>query len=380
MASIAPLYVFGVKKDIRQNLAYVDEHTFVYVAGQYLVVYRHVNYFLLCLLLDHTDISTVSTQSSRSSLPSEKMRAWSPPSPSAPIGAHWLSHTVARRQISPSSICPPSRSARCAALIVILTKANAECVQGLMDTESNTTEYVWMAFSPDCNSLITQGNGPEWNLGYWTWEKARGPWAIVRPSSQATQDVTMLSFNPTDNTHLCASGDGIFKLYRFSDNNLKQLAYQKLDMHNFKSHVWLSEDRLVAGTTEGQLLLLEGGELKNKFSLYADDGPTPRDKSVDCLAVYARGFLCASGGLIHFFEKSDESNNYKKQREESLPKDLPVAQFITSLVLSPSEDFLVCTTNLGQIYTMVLTQNELSDAVKVASSFHIRMSAHDIFV
>ena len=75
MASIAPLYVFGVKKDIRQNLAYVDEHTFVYVAGQYLVVYRHVNYFLLCLLLDHTDISTVSTQSSRSSLPSEKMRA-----------------------------------------------------------------------------------------------------------------------------------------------------------------------------------------------------------------------------------------------------------------------------------------------------------------
>ena len=40
MASLTPVAAFGVKSDIRQNIAYLDEHQFAYVAGQLLVVHR----------------------------------------------------------------------------------------------------------------------------------------------------------------------------------------------------------------------------------------------------------------------------------------------------------------------------------------------------
>jgi len=76
-----------------------------------------------------------------------------------------------------------------------------------------------------------------------------------------------VSFNPQDNTQLCVVGNGIFKLFRYSEGNLKQFAFQKMEPQNFLCHTWLSDERIIAGTDNGRLLLFESGELKNEFSV-----------------------------------------------------------------------------------------------------------------
>ena len=85
-----------------------------------------------------------------------------------------------------------------------------------------------------------------------------------------------MSFNPQDNTQLCVIGQGIFKLFRYSEGNLKQFAFQKLDPQNFLSHTWLTDEKIVAGTDTGRLLLFESGELRNEFNLTETDAPISR--------------------------------------------------------------------------------------------------------
>lgn len=92
-----------------------------------------------------------------------------------------------------------------------------------------------------------------------------------------------VSFNPQDNTQLCVVGQGIFKLFRYSEGNLKQFAFQKLDPQNFLSHVWLSDEKIVAGTDTGRLLLFESGELRNEF--HVNGGASPVGKWVDCQSI-----------------------------------------------------------------------------------------------
>lgn len=40
-----------------------------------------------------------------------------------------------------------------------------------------------------------------------------------------------------------------------------------MEPQNFICHTWLSDERIVAGTDNGRLLLFESGELKNEFSV-----------------------------------------------------------------------------------------------------------------
>lgn len=79
-----------------------------------------------------------------------------------------------------------------------------------------------------------------------------------------------VTFNPQDNTQLCVIGNGIFKLFRYSEGNLKQFAWnQKLEHHNYLCQAWVSDERVIVGTDTGKLLLLEAGELKNEFNVAA---------------------------------------------------------------------------------------------------------------
>lgn len=70
-----------------------------------------------------------------------------------------------------------------------------------------------------------------------------------------------------DNTQICVIGNGIFKLFRYTEGNLKQFAFQKLEPQNYLCQTWVSDERVVVGTDNGKLLLFEAGELKNEFTL-----------------------------------------------------------------------------------------------------------------
>ena len=83
-----------------------------------------------------------------------------------------------------------------------------------------------------------------------------------------------MTFNPQDNTQLCVVGNGIFKLFRYSEGNLKQFAFQKMEPQNFLCQAWVSDERIIAGTDTGRLLLFESGELKNEFHVRNASAPT----------------------------------------------------------------------------------------------------------
>ena len=360
MATLSPVCAFGIKASVKnvsdcssclwvssashhrlpiplfahtsQNVAYIDENTILYVAGSQLVLFNTDNRSQKFLSLGEGcgAVTCIALAPSRRLL--AVAHAANPPATPGPTIAVYDLHALKRRKL-------------------------------LTDAECKASEYACMAFSADSKDLITQSAAPEWALAYWTWEKSRGPWATTKPSPTSLP-VTTISLNPSDSTNVCVSGQNVFKLYRFADNSLKQLAFQKLDQHHFRSHAWLGEDRIIAGTANGHLLLLEAGELKNEFSLFPDD-KMPADTNVEFLVPYSRGFICAAGGSVHIFDKADDSKQYKKQREEVLPTDLPVSQFIKSISVSPSEDYIAVVTNQSQLYTMVLSHTDQPDILKV---------------
>ncbi len=69
-----------------------------------------------------------------------------------------------------------------------------------------------------------------------------------------TQSHTSPHLTTDDSTHLSVIGDGFIKLYRFTDGALKQLAFPKTENLVFSAHTWLSDNRLIVGTTTGVLV------------------------------------------------------------------------------------------------------------------------------
>lgn len=65
-------------------------------------------------------------------------------------------------------------------------------------------------------------------------------------------------------------GDGVLKLLRFADGNLKQTNFQKLELQNFLTHAWMSEDRIIVGTDLGKLYLFELAELRWEYKITLD--------------------------------------------------------------------------------------------------------------
>lgn len=81
-------------------------------------------------------------------------------------------------------------------------------------------------------------------------------------------------------------GSGIFKCFKTAENSLKLLtsALAKRDPQNYMAHAWLPEgerERMVLGTDTGELLIIEGTELKATLQL--DPGST-----VHSIAAYAK--------------------------------------------------------------------------------------------
>lgn len=59
--------------------------------------------------------------------------------------------------------------------------------------DTNSTEIVSIAFSPDSKHLITQTGSPDWTLYYWSWEKSKiMAFAKVTTNSQSNATVTQV--------------------------------------------------------------------------------------------------------------------------------------------------------------------------------------------
>lgn len=218
----------------------------------------------------------------------------------------------------------------------------------LTHPESRTKEFICICFSPDSKYLVTLGSAPNFIMLYWAWEKSQGPMASVRCSSEADAPVYRVTVNPQDNTNVCVSGLNALKMYRYTEGNFKQLAFQKVE-ENVLCQAWLPDDGLVCGTESGKVLLFQNHELKSEIRLH---------ERLTSLAALANGFLCgtASGNVLHYART--DNKDYALKREVAVPSEPGRIQAIHHFAVSPSEESMLCSTSMRQLYTMTLTDGE----------------------
>jgi hypothetical protein len=71
---------------------------------------------------------------------------------------------------------------------------------------------------------------------------------------------------------ICVVGDGVLKMFRYQDGNLKTLVHVKMaEPQNFLSQAWVSETQIVVGTDQNTVMLFEGQELKAEFVVHGDN-------------------------------------------------------------------------------------------------------------
>lgn len=328
MSSLAELEVhrvFGLKADARDNLCFVDESTVVYPAGSTLVTYN----------------------------PQTQEQRFIPGSDGA-VGYTAMAVSPNRRYVALAE----GGEAPCVGIYDLHTQKRRKV---LTDPESEGAQIVSLAFSPDSKYLVTLGG----SLLYWTWEKSRGPMARIAVSgSQA-------SFSPTDNTQLCVTGEGVFRLFRYQEGMLKQLAAPKLDGQACLCHAWLTETRVVVGTDRAKVLVFDSGELRGELDAFT--GHAADELRVEHVAQLGAGFVAGGTfGLLEVFEAVEDT--FRSTKLQQVPQDTGGAQAISTIAVAPSGQMLALATNAAQLYSLSLMAVE-EDAAEpmvepMAERFH----------
>lgn len=350
IAVAQPHHMFGLRSNISGNISYLDEQTIVFPSGNQVVRFN------------------VDQKQQRFMPGSDKTQ-----------GMSAIALSPNRRYIAIAE-----RAEKPTVTIFDLLHDQSKKRKTLTCPELQTQEFVCLSFSPDSKYLIAQGGKPEWTLVYWVWEKSK-IMATMKTTNQSSHPVYQVSFNPHDNTQICATGNHIFKLFRYAEGNLKQFGFQKMEPQNFLSHAWVSDERVVVGTDSGHIHMFENGEMKADIHVLAASSSEPRqsismipedtsasgnapDRRITAIVPYSKGFACSAGlGTVHLYEKTDDRDYYRKVRIVKVPADPhstdptdAESQIILSLTVSPSEETLVAATDRSQLYSIALSSAELS--------------------
>ncbi|XP_037535006.1 cilia- and flagella-associated protein 57 [Nematolebias whitei] len=344
-ASSQSSFMFGLRTGAANSLCFLDEQTVVYPGGSSCVCHNFV----------HRRQRFISASEK-----SQDIRA--------------LALSPSRRYLAVSE-----RAEKASITVFDLHHEQGRKRKPLTAGDMLVQEFLCMAFSPDSKYLIGQTGGPEWMLIFWYWEKNR-VLATVKTTT-SNNPVTQVSFNPHNNVQLCVTGTGVLKLFRYSEGALKQSSAAKMDSVNFLCHAWTSEQRVIAGTDTGRLLVSECGDLRKEIRMTSAAVEGHADRQVEVKRIkeaftneglafsritailpYSKGFICSTGpGTVCLFEKTQE-DSYRMSRE-ILVNSNPCSDVLTpadcqeidTMSVSPAEETLAISTNQGQLYSISLS-------------------------
>ncbi|TPX47853.1 hypothetical protein SeLEV6574_g02417 [Synchytrium endobioticum] len=217
--------------------------------------------------------------------------------------------------------------------------------------------------------------------------------------------VTEVSFHPKDESVISVVGPGILRLFRYQEGQLKPIATPKVDNRMFSCHTWTQTPQLIVGSEDGRILVFSAmGELISEMSNI--HGPDQTVRPVTCLVTTAKGVVAGgTNGAVCVYERGDESlapNNtsqadtenerrigtlpsemkknssagtaavqmtevLKKSRDLTLPDE---NARISNMALGGSEDELVCSTEGGQMYIVVMASAEIKGDEPMFSSLN----------
>ncbi|XP_034157779.2 cilia- and flagella-associated protein 57-like [Pangasianodon hypophthalmus] len=340
---IQPCHIFGVCKGVRNNLLFPDEETVIFPSGNHCVRY-HVHQRWTEFIHDAKG--------------SKGMQA--------------LALSPDRRYLA------VSESGKWGTITIFDLEDEKCCKRWVLKgSDFGVEEFVCMAFSADSKYLLGQAGGPTWTLFYWQWEEKE---LIATVKTTKDNVISQVSFNPQDDTQICVSGKGVFKIFELKNGFLRQANSYKMEHEEVLCHTWMSGDCIIAGTEAGKLLMLKSRHLHKLGRPYErqteerDSSSSPAvPASVTAITRYSKGFACSAGlGLVCLYEKTMEKDNYRKTAEIRIPAD-PYSnqprQAIATMCISPAEETLAISTDQGQLYHISLTSTEISESKEAQFEF-----------
>jgi hypothetical protein len=78
-------------------------------------------------------------------------------------------------------------------------------------------------------------------------------------------------------------------MFRYAESSLKPTQSLKQEHFHFTCHCWISDDRLLAGTDQGKLLLIQNSEILHEIKL--DHRSDPKYERIDSMSSIVMIYL-----------------------------------------------------------------------------------------
>ena len=208
-----------------------------------------------------------------------------------------------------------------------------------------------MAFSSDNKLFVTATSFPDAFLFLWQLEKS----CRLVAMNELNAVVTSCSLSPFTASTICTTGPNICRLWKcFPNNQLKSydLKHDK-KQYNYTSHCWVDDQRLLVGTTQGDIICVEGLEIKKIFPSVHPEGV-----AIHAVVAFSRGFLCGGSlGYISLFERAYDGSLFNKYKQIQLPGGSTVVH----IAVSPNEEHAMLSCEGNIILSLSLTNIDICD-------------------
>ncbi|XP_026319729.1 cilia- and flagella-associated protein 57 [Hyposmocoma kahamanoa] len=365
--SLSARVFYGLRTEIQFNAHYLSESEIIYPAGGVIVIHNHLQKKQKFIRLQdkHKPIKSLVLAPNR----------------------RWL----ALNEIAEEGQKP---------IITIydLTTYKRRKILTVPFENSTAREFCCLQFTFDSKYLIAVTGEPDWYLYYYNWDrgKVESHAKAQNPTGQGT--VESVQCNPTDATLIVITGPYTFRIMNVAETVWRQWGWCKAENINITTCMWLTPDRIMFGTDNGLIMMVENGEIRLNCVFKAYDVMEMSLKKVDTEAIeddkggdkastsskqdtteavseeetypvtnfvnFPKGFAYACGpGYVHMFERETphhfrkrnvfriSKKSYKHTREYPTWSPLDAVQHI---IVDPNQETLLITTLRKQLYYVKL--------------------------
>lgn len=124
-----------------------------------------------------------------------------------------------------------------------------------------------MSFTFDSKRLLAVYGEPDWMLICFKPDRGKVE-SITRANNVSnTGTVRQIACNPNDIGVVVLVGDVLFRMLAVTENAWRQYGYSKAEGFPLRCATWLTQERVVAGTADGKLMVVENGELRTVIKI-----------------------------------------------------------------------------------------------------------------
>lgn len=241
-------------------------------------------------------------------------------------------------------------------------------------------------FTHDSRNVAILSKEPDAFLSIFALDKDDSVFMGRASNSAQPGRARFIDCNPGDTAITAVGGEYLLKLMNKTEKGFGQIGTVKGDNIVVTSIAWLSQDILVAGTNESEILFIEGGDPKAKYSAIDTDHidltkipegeemvaqsveelPIEQQQDVMCITNFNKGFIYALHNIVHVFEK-ETTFKFQKRTIVTITIDLyEKEQYrIVNMAVNAQQDTVIATTLHSQIYIAPLFPTETLKIMKI---------------